>query len=342
MVILTLVGPRPQIIKEAALQMYLNTTPDIQEILVHSGQHYDYNMSDVFFRTLGMRQPKYNLGVGSGTHAQITGKIILGFEPIVLEEKPDVILVYGDTDTTIAGALVGAKLKIPVAHVEAGMRTNSKGVPEEINAILTDHVSTYLFAPSLLAVQNLARENIVDGVYFVGDIMYDLFLRMQPYFNYSILDKLDLQDNNYIVATIHRDYNTDDPTRLQWILTSLKNLPMHVVMPLHPRTRKRIQEFGYTLDGLDIIEPLDYLSMMGLVSKCAFVITDSGGLQKEAYYCHKRAIVISQDTAWKELIGWNILSYDNIFVPDVCIEYRADIYGAGNTAEQIINILRTS
>jgi len=215
-------------------------------------------------------------------------------------------------------------------------------VPEEINAILTDHVSTYLFAPSLLAVQNLARENIVDGVYFVGDIMYDLFLRMQPYFNYSILDKLDLQDNNYIVATIHRDYNTDDPTRLQWILTSLKNLPMRVVMPLHPRTRKRIQEFGYTLDGLDIIEPLDYLSMMGLVSKCAFVITDSGGLQKEAYYCHKRAIVISQDTAWKELIGWNILSYDNIFVPDVCIEYRADIYGAGNTAEQIINILRTS
>jgi len=342
MVILTLVGPRPQIIKEAALQMYLNTTPDIQEILVHSGQHYDYNMSDVFFRTLGMRQPKYNLGVGSGTHAQITGKIILGFEPIVLEEKPDVILVYGDTDTTIAGALVGAKLKIPVAHVEAGMRTNSKGVPEEINAILTDHVSTYLFAPSLLAVQNLARENIVDGVYFVGDIIYDLFLRMQPYFNYSILDKLDLQDNNYIVATIHRDYNTDDPTRLQWILTSLKNLPMRVVMPLHPRTRKRIQEFGYTLDGLDIIEPLDYLSMMGLVSKCAFVITDSGGLQKEAYYCHKRAIVISQDTAWKELIGWNILSYDNIFVPDVCIEYRADIYGAGNTAEQIINILRTS
>jgi len=342
MVILTLVGPRPQIIKEAALQMYLNTTPDIQEILVHSGQHYDYNMSDVFFRTLGMRQPKYNLGVGSGTHAQITGKIILGFEPIVLEEKPDVILVYGDTDTTIAGALVGAKLKIPVAHVEAGMRTNSKGVPEEINAILTDHVSTYLFAPSLLAVQNLARENIVDGVYFVGDIMYDLFLRMQPYFNYSILDKLDLQDNNYIVATIHRDYNTDDPTRLQWILTSLQNLPMRVVMPLHPRTRKRIQEFGYTLDGLDIIEPLDYLSMMGLVSKCAFVITDSGGLQKEAYYCHKRAIVISQDTAWKELIGWNILSYDNIFVLDVCIEYRADIYGAGNTAEQIINILRTS
>jgi len=202
-------------------------------------------MSDVFVRTLGMRQPKYNLGVGSGTHAQITGKIILGFEPIVLEEKPDVILVYGDTDTTIAGALVGAKLKIPVAHVEAGMRTNSKGVPEEINAILTDHVSTYLFAPSLLAVQNLARENIVDGVYFVGDIMYDLFLRMQPYFNYSILDKLDLQDNNYIVATIHRDYNTDDPTRLQWILTSLQNLPMRVVMPLHPRTRKRIQEFGY-------------------------------------------------------------------------------------------------
>ena len=286
----------------------------VQEVLVHSGQHYDYDMSDVFFRVLKMKQPDYNLEVGSGTHAEITGRTMIAFEQVVMKEKPDVILVYGDTDTTVAGALVGAKLKIPVAHVEAGLRHEPRNTPEEINRRVTDRVSDLLFAPSRLAVENLAREGITGGVYFVGDVMYDLFLKMKPHFDYSVIERLSLNENQYLVVTIHRDFNTDDPDKLRHILENLNRLSSQyrVVFPMHPRTKKRVQQFGFedALEGVDVIQPLDYLKLMGLVMHSAFVITDSGRLQKEAYSSWKRVLVTMPDTGWRELVdeGWNVLT----------------------------------
>ena len=349
--LISLIGARPQIIKEAILNQEFEKE-GIEEILVHSGQHYDFNMSDVFFKVLNIRKADYNLGIGSGTHAEMTGKTMIEFEKVVLKERPDIILVYGDTNTTLAGALVGAKLKIPIAHVEAGIRQEPKDMPEEINRVLTDHVSRYLFCPSKLAVDNLKKENITKGVYFTGDIMYDLFLEMKPHFDETIINKLDLEENRYIVTTIHRDFNTDNKSNLEDILKELEKISreIKVVFPIHPRTRKRIEEFNLTeyTKGILLTEPFDYLSMMGLVQKSLFVITDSGGLQKEAYFAGKRAIVVMPDTGWRELTdaGWNLLSrpdeikgkmdciVDNEIVPET-----EHIYGEGNAGRKIVEIL---
>jgi len=303
---------------------------------------------------LKIREPDYSLGVGSGTHGEITGRTMIAFEQVAMKEKPDVILVYGDTDTTVAGALVGAKLKIPVAHVEAGIRQEPHNMPEEINRKVTDHVSDLLFAPSRLAVENLAREGITEGVYFVGDVMYDLFLKMKPHFDYSAIDELSLQEGNYVVVTIHRDFNTDDPVRLKWILDGLRELSkqLRVVFPMHPRTKKRVQQFGFedALEGVDVIQPLDYLKLMGLVMQSAFVITDSGGLQKETYFCGKRALVVMPDTGWRELvdIGWNVLVYPvndtfNVLWESVDAKVIENalcyVYGAGNASALIADLL---
>jgi len=352
MKLISLIGARPQIIKEAILNKEFEKK-GIKEILVHSGQHYDFNMSDVFFKVLNIRKADYNLGVGSATHAQMTAKTMIEFEKVVLKEHPDIILVYGDTNTTLAGAIVGAKLKIPVAHVEAGIRQEPKDMPEEINRVLTDRISKYLFCPSELAVNNLKKEGITEGVYFTGDIMYDLFLKMKPYFKEDIIDKLNLEENKYIVTTIHRDFNTDSKEKLESILKELDKITkeIKVVFPIHPRTKKRIDEFNlnkYTKDIL-LIEPLDYLSMMGLIQKSILVITDSGGLQKEAYFAVKRAIVVMPDTGWRELTqaGWNVLSepdeiknkmdyiMNNKIAPNV-----ENIYGDGKTGEKIVKLLR--
>ncbi|MBZ4661347.1 MAG: UDP-N-acetylglucosamine 2-epimerase, partial [Thermotoga sp.] len=265
--VLSLVGARPQIIKEAMLHREFKEK-GIEEILVHSGQHYDYNMSDVFFEILEIRQPHYNLNVGSGTHGEMTGKIIIEFEKVLLKEKPDLVLVYGDTNTTLAGALVAAKLKIPVAHVEAGLRQHPKDMPEEINRIVTDRVSQLLFCPSKLAVKNLEREGITEGVYFVGDVMYDLFLKMEDRFRYDVFEKLGLKENEFILVTLHRDFNVDDPVKLRKILEQLKRISREkkVVFPIHPRTKNRVKEFGLEnlLEGMVVIDPVDYLNLMGL------------------------------------------------------------------------------
>ncbi|MGY4686319.1 non-hydrolyzing UDP-N-acetylglucosamine 2-epimerase [Petrotoga sp. DB-2] len=351
MKLISLIGARPQIIKEAILNKEFEKK-GIKEILVHSGQHYDFNMSDVFFQVLNIRKADYNLGVGSATHAQMTAKTMIEFEKVVLKEHPDIILVYGDTNTTLAGAIVGAKLKIPVAHVEAGIRQEPKDMPEEINRVLTDHISKYLFCPSELAVNNLKKEGITEGVYFTGDIMYDLFLKMKPYFKEDIIDELNSEENKYIVTTIHRDFNTDSKEKLESILKELNKITkeIKVVFPIHPRTKKRIAEFNlneYTKDIL-LIEPLDYLSMMGLVQKSLLVITDSGGLQKEAYFAGKRAIVVMPDTGWRELTqaGWNVLSepdeiknkMDYIISNEISSNVE-NIYGDGKTGEKIVKII---
>lgn len=351
MKLLSLIGARPQIIKEAILNQEFEKK-GIEEILVHSGQHYDFNMSDIFFQSLNVKTPDYNLGIGSGTHGEMTGRIMIEFEKIVMKEKPEVILVYGDTNTTLAGALVGAKLKIPVAHVEAGIRQEPKDMPEEINRVVTDHVSTFLFCPSKLATNNLKKENITEGVFFTGDIMYDLFLKMKPHFDESIINKFNLKENKYIVTTIHRDFNTDNKSNLEAILKELDKISkeIKVVFPIHPRTKKRIEEFDlkqYTKNIL-MIEPLDYLSMMGLIQKSLFVITDSGGLQKEAYFAGKRAIVVMPDTGWRELtdVGWNILSRPdeikdkmNCVINDTIDSKVENIYGDGNAGKKIVSYI---
>ena len=350
--LISLIGARPQIIKEAILNQELEKE-GIEEILVHSGQHYDFNMSDVFFKVLNIKKVSYNLGIGSGTHAEMTGKTMIEFEKVVLKERPDIILVYGDTNTTLAGALVGSKLKIPVAHVEAGIRQEPKDMPEEINRVLTDHVSKYLFCPSKLAMDNLKKENIKEGVYFTGDIMYDLFLKMKPYFDETIINKFSLEENKYVVTTIHRDFNTDNKSNLKAILKELDEISkeIKVVFPIHPRTKKRIEEFDlkqYTKNIL-MIEPLDYLSMMGLVQKSLFVITDSGGLKKEAYFAGKRAIVVMPDTGWRELTdaGWNILSKAdeikdkmNYIINNEIDSKTENIYGDGNAGEKIAGLIK--
>jgi len=353
MKILSVIGARPQFIKEAVIQNEMSKFHDVEEVVVHTGQHYDDSMSGVFFEVLHMKKPEYNLGIKASKHGEMTGKMLIELEKVMLKENPDIVLLYGDTNSTLAGAIAASKLKIKIAHVEAGIRQHPKDMPEEINRVVTDHISQYLFCPSELAVKNLEMENIKDGVYFVGDIMYDLYLKMRAHFNYEILERLGLKENDYILCTIHRDFNTDNPEKLKDILDGLSRIArdINVVFPMHPRTKKMISQFGFEslLNGIAVIEPVDYLGMMGLLEKCFMVITDSGGLQKEAYFAGKRALVVMPDTGWRELIeiGWSKLSSpENLFLVYSNMIFERDkkvkinIYGDGKSGEKIIKILR--
>ncbi|HQL36473.1 MAG TPA: UDP-N-acetylglucosamine 2-epimerase (non-hydrolyzing) [Bacillota bacterium] len=323
MKILSIIGARPQFVKEAIIQSEINKFNDIQEIVVHTGQHYDANMSGIFFEILNMKKPEYNLGISASNHGEMTGRMLIELEAIMINEKPDIVLLYGDTNSTLAGALAASKLKIRIAHVEAGLRQEPKDMPEETNRVLTDRISTYLFAPSDLAVFNLKEELITKGVYFTGDVMYDVFLKMKPKFDYSLVNNLNLKENDYIMMTMHRDFNVDNADKLEKILKDVNKLSkeIKVVLPIHPRTKKRIQEFGYEtlISDIMIVEPIDYLKLMGLTENCFKVITDSGGYQKEAYFAQKQAVIIMPDTSWRELTdcGLNVLTdgdkiYDSI------------------------------
>ncbi len=351
MKIISLVGARPQFIKEAVINWEFEKN-GFDEILVHSGQHYDNNMSDVFFKHLNIKNPDYNLNIGSGRHGEMTGKIMIEFEKIVIDEKPDMVLVYGDTNTTLAGVLVASKLKIPVAHIEAGERQDPRDMPEEINRVLTDRISTLLLCASKNAVGNLKKEGIDKGVYFVGDTMYDVYLKISEEFEVGkAMKKYDLNEGEYVLATVHRDFNTDDPKNLKEIMNNLNNInkEYEVVFPMHPRTRKRLREFNIDVN-FKIYDPFDYITLQSLVKGSKMVITDSGGLQKEAFYGGKRAIVVMPDTGWIDLVkcGWNRLSgTDEIY--DIFIRMENEIldiksidnlYGDGNSAKKIIGILK--
>jgi UDP-GlcNAc3NAcA epimerase len=353
MKVVTIVGARPQFIKAAALSRELRRQH--QEVLVHTGQHYDYEMSGIFFDGLEMPPPDINLGVGSGSHGAQTGAMLGKIEEVLVAEHPEWMVVYGDTNSTLAGALAASKLHIPVAHVEAGLRSFNRHMPEEINRIVADHLSNVLFCPSDTAVKNLAAEGITGNVHLVGDIMLDVLnwarerLAARPS---EILKKLGLEERRYVLVTVHRSENTDDPERLADILGALSDLGEQIVFPVHPRARKAMATAGCHLSPqVRLIDPVGYLDMVNLTRTARLVLTDSGGLQKEAYWLGVPCVTLRDETEWVETVevGWNtltgsdgdrILEAARTFAPPAA---HPPLYGNGNTAAQCVSILeRTS
>ena len=317
MKIVTVLGARPQFIKASAVSRVIRDdySAKIQEVLIHTGQHYDHNMSKVFFDELAIPHPQYNLEISGDQHGAMTGRMLEGIEKVLLQEKPDWVLIYGDTNSTLAGALAAAKLHIPIAHVEAGLRSFNRRMPEEMNRILTDHVSSLLFCPTETAVHHLKAEGIQQGVHNVGDVMYDiaLFYRDRAREQSTVMETLGLMHGGFALATCHRAENTDDPKRLGAILSALADLSsqLPVVISLHPRTRKLIAEYGLShhLESLIVSDPLSFLDMMALEQAARVIITDSGGVQKEAFFYGVPCITLRDETEWIETVdlGWNRL-----------------------------------
>ena len=317
MKVLTVVGARPQFIKAAAVSRVIASNPqmDIAEIIVHTGQHYDGNMSQVFFEELDIPGPTYNLAIAGGQHGDMTGRMMQALEPVMVDEQPDWVLIYGDTNSTLAGALVAAKLNIPIAHVEAGLRSFNMRMPEEVNRILADRVSNALFCPTTAAVENLRAEGLTKGVHLVGDVMYDVALHYGAMAKQRgcRLRQQGLPKSGYVLVTCHRAENTDDLTRLAAIFTALDEIAqrMPVVMPLHPRTRNAAAEASLMslLDKCLVIDPLSYLDMVALEQDAAVIVTDSGGVQKEAFFFRVPCITVREETEWVETVelGWNCL-----------------------------------
>jgi UDP-GlcNAc3NAcA epimerase len=351
MKIVSVIGARPQFVKAGPLSAKLRRSH--REVIIHTGQHYDYEMSEVFLKELSIPKPDHHLGVGSGMHGAQTGLMLARIEEVLQEEQPEVVIVYGDTNSTLAGALAAAKLHIPVAHVEAGLRSFNRDMPEEINRVLVDHLSTHLFATSVGAVRNLAAEGITSSVHEVGDIMYDavLLYSVEAESRSDVLERLGLEPKGYYVATVHRAENTDAPQRLRDIFDGLGLLDKPVVVPLHPRTSASLSR--HRIDGVGarvrLIKPVGYMDMLLLMKHSACVITDSGGAQKEAGYLGVPCVTLRDETEWVETVeaGWNALagtspqrileSVARMAVPRLDPPPR--LYGSGNTAERICDLL---
>ena len=351
MKVISIIGARPQFIKLAPLSIELRKRK-VEEIVIHSGQHYDFNMSKNFLDELLINKPKYNLKVGSGTHGYQTSKMLYKFENIFKDINPSIIIVFGDTNTTLAAALAAAKMYIPIAHIEAGLRSFNKKMPEEINRILTDHVSKWCFAPTKVAMKNLKNENLINNSYLVGDIMYDSLLLFKDKYDFrKIYSKYKIERKKYYVATIHRQENTDIVKRLVNILKALSNLNKPVIFPMHPRTVKMINVNNlnkYIGINLKIIEPCSYLEMISMIKNSKNVITDSGGIQKEAYILKIPCITLRDETEWTETVnsGWNFLCPPNksLDVNRIITSNFKDLkhkpfYGDGNTASRICRII---
>jgi UDP-N-acetylglucosamine 2-epimerase (non-hydrolysing) len=312
MKIVTIVGARPQFIKCAPLSRELRR--EHTEVLVHTGQHYDYGMSDVFFADLAIPEPDYNLGVGSGPQGMQTGEILARVEDVLLKEEPELVIVFGDTNSTLAGALAAVKLHIPVAHVEAGLRSFDRTMPEEINRVVTDHVSALLFCPTETAVRNLAREGIRKGVFLVGDVMVDAlaYNRGIAAERSRVLPRFGLQPGNYLVLTVHRPANTDSREHMEAILAALGDAGLPVLFPIHPRTRNALGGYGLwdrLPENVVATDPLGYLDMLHAMARAEKILTDSGGIQKEAYLLGVPCITLRDTTEWVETVrdGWNVL-----------------------------------
>lgn len=355
--IVTVLGARPQFIKASVVSHAMRQSDQLQEVLVHTGQHFDANMSDVFFEELGMHKPNYFLDIHGGGHGAMTGRMLEQVEKVLLTEKPDAVLVYGDTNSTLAGALAAVKLHIPVAHVEAGLRSFNIAMPEEVNRILTDRISRWLFTPTFAASAHLRREGIADAkIQEVGDVMYDVALHHGSRVDASggVLAKLGLAPESYVLATVHRAENTDHEQRLLAIVDGLQALARRipVVWPLHPRTRGVLQRMG-RLAGLSasvrLIEPVSYIDMVQLEKYAAAIVTDSGGVQKEAFFYRVPCVTLRDETEWTELVdaGWNRLVPPlNADAVSSAVENAihstgksVEPYGSGDAALKIVNAL---
>lgn len=337
--LVTVVGARPQFIKAAAVSRAVARQDGMSEIMLHTGQHFDANMSEIFFKELGIPAPSHHLGIAGGNHGEMTGRMLGAIEAVLIEERPDWVLVYGDTNSTLAGALAAAKLHIPIAHVEAGLRSFNRRMPEEINRVLTDHVSARLYCPTRAAVRNLADEGIREGVIHVGDVMYDAAVeaRERARAASDVLARLGLAAGRFSVATVHRAENTDDAARLRAVIRYLEQVAAKrtVVLPLHPRTARAAAHFDVSLGGLQVIEPVGYLDMTALLDSCVDVHTDSGGVQKEAYFHGKPCVTLRDETEWVETVeaGWNrlwsVAAYKQPRRP-------IDDYGRGDATDRIV------
>jgi UDP-GlcNAc3NAcA epimerase len=346
MKVVTVLGTRPQFVKAFPLSRQMRETGQLDEVMVHTGQHFDPDMSDVFFMELGISPPRYYLDIHGGRHGEMTGRMLGAVEHILVSEKPQAVIVYGDTNSTLAGALAAAKLNLPIVHIEAGLRSYNRRMPEEINRVLVDHLSSVLLCPTERAVDNLRREGIVQGVHLVGDLTFDAALIATPLaarFS-SILPQLGLEPQRYGVATFHRAENVESSDRLLRIATYLRDEARHrpLILPLHPRTREALKASGINLDGelLKTVEPLGYLDMCQLLRCAEIVITDSGGLQREAYFHRVPCITLREETEWNETIeyGWNRLWT----VPDYLVRREIPGYGKDLTAGRIVDILARS
>lgn len=350
MKIVTIVGARPQFIKSAPVINSLRAAGH-DEILVHTGQHYDAKMSELFFQEMGIPEPDINLNVGSGSHAEQTAAMLTGIEQILMKHQPDLLMVYGDTNSTLAGALAACKLQIPIAHVESGLRSYNRSMPEEHNRVLTDHCSDILFCPTKTAVQNLRQENIVSGVHLVGDTMYDAVLQFSAIARQrsDILSRLKLEPKGFYLATIHRPYNTDDPANISDIIFAFAALDKPVVFPVHPRTANRISatDAARITGNLRMIDPVGYLDMLMLEQHAAAILTDSGGVQKEAYFFDVPCVTLRPETEWVETVqtGWNILTgVDPNKIQDAIRLFAAyppredftKVFGDGTAADKIV------
>lgn len=342
--LLTVVGARPQFIKAAAVSRAIRASGDFQEILVHTGQHFDDMMSDVFFRELDIPAPDEHFAIHGGHHGAMTGRMLEAVEGALLKHRPDWVLVYGDTNSTLAGALAASKLHIPIVHVEAGLRSFNRRMPEEVNRVLVDHLSTLLLSPTRTGIDNLTREGIVEGVHHVGDVMCDamMFAMARARLQSTILATSALSEGGYVLATIHRAENTDDPTRLARVVATIINEAQGrpIVLPIHPRTRNALARSGVESGAIRIIDPVGAIDMARLIDGAALVMTDSGGLQKEAYFARRPCITLRDETEWVETIshGWNRLWT----APD-WVSPRRDIddYGAGDAAARVLDAIRS-
>lgn len=346
--VLSVVGARPQFVKAALLSAEF-ARRGIEEIVVHTGQHYDAAMSDVFFEELSLPAPAHHLGVGSGSHGEQTGEMLKRLEPVIIAESPDWVLVYGDTNSTLAGALAASKLHVPVAHVEAGLRSFNRAMPEEINRIVADHVAELLLVPNANAARQLASEGVTRGVRIVGDLMVDLVTqvaqRLAPV--PAIVERLNLSPRAYCVATIHRASNTDDGHAFENLITGLRGVDMPIVFPVHPRTREIAKAMGVGReDNIIACDPLPYMEMAGLVARAAMVFTDSGGLQKEAFVLKVPCVTLREETEWGETLedGWNVLAGTDAHRIVQASRRMTPVrqgrpYGDGNAAARIVDAL---